>query len=152
MIIQLKTLKNSVQGKRILIDSNIIIYLTEGIEPYFSLSQELFSFIENGDTKAVISVLSIAEVMQGPLRAGKPQLAAEVQNYLINFPNSKCLSVTQEVLQLAGNEKNVNWKLLRVVDSLIIASGLQDNVDLFISNDSHFKKALPSKMILSFDL
>ena len=150
-MIQSDELKTAVYEKKVLIDSNIIIYLTEDIEPYNSLSRELFTFIENGKTKAGISILSVSEVMQGPLRAGKIQIANEVKNYLINFPNCRCLDITYEVLERIGNDDRVNWRILRSIDRLIIASGLYAEVDLFISNDRHFKNSLPSEMLLSFN-
>lgn len=37
-MIDLKTLKKSVRGKKVIIDSNIIIYLTEETAPYYELS------------------------------------------------------------------------------------------------------------------
>ncbi len=42
-MIDITTLRESVRGKKVLIDSNIIIYLTEETEPYYRLSWELFS-------------------------------------------------------------------------------------------------------------
>ncbi len=149
-MIDTKTLKKSVQGKRVLIDTNIIIYLTEEITPYNDLSRELFSIIEAGGAEAMFSILSISEVMQGPIRAGKTNTAMTVKNYLLNFPNSFCQDITHEVIECVGTDKRVNWKTLRTVDSLIIASGLHARADLFISNDRHFLKSLSPKMLLSF--
>ncbi len=40
---------------------------------------------------------------------------------------------------------------MRAMDSLIIASGVLNNVDLVISNDTHFKKALSKNYFLTFD-
>lgn len=150
-MISLKKLKNTLSGKKVLIDSNIIIYLTDAIQPYDSLSKELFTMIEEGEADAVISILSVAEVMQGPMKAGKPDIAIEVKNYLVNFPNCQCRHVTNDVLDKLGNDERINWKALRSVDSLIIASGLYSEVDLFISNDRHFINALPREMLLSFE-
>jgi predicted nucleic acid-binding protein len=147
----LETLKNNVSGKKVLIDTNIIIYLTDEIQPYHPLSQELFTMIEQGKTKAVISILSVSEVMQGPIKAGKTNLAFEVRDYLLNFPNSQCQYITYDIVERIGNDARINWKVLRSVDSLIIACGLYTEVDLFISNDRHFIKALPSSMLLTFD-
>jgi len=150
LMIDIKTLKKSVCGKKVLIDSNIIIYLTEAIEPYRQLAQKLFSMIEEGSSNAVISILSVSEVMQGPLRAGKIDTAMAVKNYLVNFPNSNCQNITFEVLDKLGADVRVNWKTLRAVDSLIVASGLHAQADLFISNDRHFVQSLPPEMLLSF--
>ncbi len=150
-MISLKNLKDAVYGKKVLIDSNIIIYLTDMIEPYDSLSKELFAMIEGGEAEAVISILSVAEVMQGPVRAGKNDIAMKVKDYLVNFPNSLCRHITYDVIDKIGNDERIDWKALRSVDSLIIASGLSSEVDLFISNDRHFMNALPGEMLLSFE-
>lgn len=150
-MISLKKLKNTVYGKKVLIDSNIIIYLTDTIQPYDALSKELFTMIEEGKAEAVISILSVAEVMQGPIKAGKADIAIEAKNYLVNFPNCQCLNITYNVLEKIGKDDKITWKALRSIDSLIIASGLYSEVDLFISNDRHFIKALPAEMLFSFE-
>jgi predicted nucleic acid-binding protein len=150
LMIDIKTLEKCVRGKKVLIDSNIIIYLTEEIEPYRQLAHQLFSMIEDGSSNAVISIISVSEVMQGPLKAGKIDTAMAVKNYLLNFPNSNCQHITLEVLDKLGTDVRVNWKTLRAVDSLIVASGLHAQADLFISNDRYFVKSLPQEMLLSF--
>ncbi|MFP4285062.1 MAG: type II toxin-antitoxin system VapC family toxin [Desulfovermiculus sp.] len=142
-------MKQALTGKKVLIDSNIIIYLTEEIEPYCSLAREVFSLVEEGGGRAVISILSISEVMQGPLRAGMIEAAIAVKDYLTNFPNSICQHITSDVLDLVGRDQRVNWETLRTMDSLIIASGLHAHVDLFLSNDQHFARSLPTEMLLS---
>jgi predicted nucleic acid-binding protein len=144
-------LKRAVTGQKVLIDSNIIIYLTDAVQPYGLRAQFLFKMIEAGDAQAVISILSIAEVMQGALRKGYNSAAREVRDYLVNFPNSHFQEITFEVLEKVGNDPRVDWKGLRTVDSLIVASGIINHVDLFITNDRHFKKSLQQNMILSFD-
>jgi len=144
-------LKKAVSGKRILVDTNIIIYLTDSIPSYERLSHLLFEMIEKGDVLAVFSIISIAEVMQGPLRKGFCQDALDVKNYLMNFPNTSCQEITPEVLGHIGLDSKIDWAKLRTTDSLIIAPGLVNNVDLFVSNDHHFKKALSKNFILAFD-
>lgn len=146
-----KTLEKAVAGKRILIDSNIIIYLTDSILPFAKLSRRLFGMVERGTAEAVFSILSVAEVMRGPIKNGKMALSAEVHDYLVNFPNSHCQELTRGVLEGVGRNAAVQWEKLRVVDSLIIASGLYADASLFVSNDRHFKQSLPPQMVLSFE-
>ncbi len=141
----------AVNGKRVLIDSNIIIYLTDSIKPYAGLAQNLFQMIESGQSEAVISIVSIMEVMQGPLRKGYRQIAGEVRDYLVNFPNCDCREISLEVLDKIGNDERIDWSGLRAIDSIIIATALIGNADLVISNDKHFKAALPKEMILFLD-
>jgi predicted nucleic acid-binding protein len=144
-------LKKRINGKKILIDTNIIIYLTDMILPYEPLSRLIFEMIEMGDASAVLSIISVAEVMQGPIKKGHHQNAQDVKNYLLNFPNTSCQEITRDVLDRIGKSSLINWSGLRTTDSLIIASGLANDVELFISNDTHFKKAIPRNLALSLD-
>ena len=142
--------RKSLSGKRVLVDSNVIIYLTDAIEPYAELSRSLFQMIEKGDVFALFSVVSVAEVMLGPLKKGLIQNAMDVKTYLLNFPNSSCQDITGEVLDRIGKDQRVKWAKLRTVDALIIASGLVNNVDRIVSNDVHFQNALPETLLFSF--
>ncbi len=150
-LVTASALKKAVAGKRVLLDTNIIIYLTDNIEPYADLSRVLFEMVEAGDTFAIISVLTVAEVMQGPLRKGDSKTALSVKGYLQNFPNSICQEINSGVIDRMGMDNRVSWSGLRTVDSLIISSGLVHDVDRIVSNDRHFKKAIPSRLLLSFD-
>lgn len=144
-------LKKAASGKKILVDTNIVIYLTDDIQPYAALSRQLFEMIETGDAHAVFSIVSIAEVMQGPLRKGLNRIAMDVRDYLMTFPNSTCQEINIEVIENIGNDQRINWQKLRAIDSLIIASGLVHEVDRIISNDTHFRQALPGDLLLAFD-
>jgi len=89
--------------------------------------------------------------MQGPIKKGHHQNSQDVKNYLLNFPNIYCQEITTDVLGRIGKNNLINWSGLRTTDSLIIASGLANDVELFISNDTHFKKAIPRNFALSLD-
>ena len=78
-LINLHELKKAVSGKRLLIDTNVIIYLTDSITPYNTLSALLFEVIEKGETTAVISIISVAEIMRCPLKNNLIQNAKDVK-------------------------------------------------------------------------
>jgi predicted nucleic acid-binding protein len=142
-------LKRALSGKRVLVDSNIIIYLTDAVEPFAEASRLIFQLVEKGGLFAVFSILSIAEVMQGPLRRGLIQNAMDAKTYLLNFPNSICQPVTIQVIEEIGKDPRIEWKNLRTIDALIIASGLVNKVDRIVSNDAHCQSALPEDLIVS---
>ena len=142
-------LKRALSGKRVLVDSNIIIYLTDAVEPFAEASRSIFQLVEKGGLFAVFSILSIAEVMQGPLRRGLIQNAMDAKTYLLNFPNSICQPVTIQVIEEIGKDPRIEWKKLRTIDALIIASGLVNEVELIVSNDTHFQSALPEDLVVS---
>ena len=149
--ISVSYLEKAIFGEKVLIDTNIIIYLTDTVAPYDVLSRRLFELIENGDVTAVISIISVGEVMLGPLKRGFDQAAAEVKDYILNFPNLCCEELTREILDIVGEDQRISWSKLRTVDSLIIASALKNNVNKIISNDIHFKQALPKELLISFE-
>ena len=143
-------LEKAISGKTVLIDSNIIIYLTDSVSPYAALSRRLFEMIELGEASALISIISVGEVIQGPLKKGLEQAALAVKDYLLNFPNLFCEPVTNKVLDIIGNDDRIQWSKLRTVDSLIIASALKNKVNKIVSNDNHFRQALPKELLISF--
>jgi len=144
-------LRKAVAGKKILVDTNIIIYLTDSIQPYVSLSRMLFEMIEKDEAQACFSIVTIAEVMQGPLKRGFVESAMKVRDFLLNFPNTFCQEITAIVLEQIGEDNRIKWSKLRIVDSLIIASGLINGVEKIISNDKHFMEAVPESLLLSYD-
>ena len=148
--VSVSMVRKALSGKRVLVDSNVIIYLTDAIKPYEELSRYLFQMIEKGDVYALFSMVSVAEVMLGPMKKGLIQNAMDVKTYLLNFPNSSCQDITGEVLDKIGKDQRVKWPKLRTVDALIIASGLVNNVDRIVSNDVHFQNALPETLLFSF--
>jgi predicted nucleic acid-binding protein len=107
--------------------------------------------IEFGYAQAVVSILSIGEVLQVPIRKKEYALASEVRDYLVNFPNSHYQEITFDVLACVGNDERIEWNRLRTVDSIIIASGLVNQAELFISNDKHFKSALHKDILVTID-
>ena len=149
-MIPLADFEKAISGKTVLIDSNVIIYLTDSVSPYAALSRRLFEMIEFGEVSALVSIISVGEVMQGPLKKGLNQTALEVKDYLLNFPNLFCEPITNKVLDIIGKDNRIQWSKLRTVDSLIIASALKNKVNKIISNDQHFKQALPEELLLSF--
>jgi len=150
-MIEPQTLKKALSGKKILVDTNIIIYLMDATPSYGSLSHQLFEMIERGDTFAVISIISVAEIIQGLLKKGSHQTAGEIKTYLLNFPNTECQDITPDVLEKMGNDDRIHWPRLRTIDSLIIASGLVNDVGKIVSNDAHFRSAISGSLLFSFD-
>jgi len=145
-------LESLILSRRVLIDTNAIIYLTDKVWPYEELSRSLFSLIEEGRAEGVVSVLSVAEVMQGPLKMGMKDTALKLREYLLNFPHLLVQEVDKDVLNYIGVDKRVDWSNLRAMDALIIASGLKANAERIVSNDLRFRKAVAKDLLISFDL
>lgn len=144
VLIDHQKLKKRLWGQTVLIDTNIIIYLVEETSPYADLARFVMRNLEEGQFSGDLSLISVAEVMQGPLRKEQPGLAQEVKSYLLTFPNITCQGVDERVLDLMGRDSRVSWKNLRTIDSLIVSCGLVRNATAILSNDLRWKRAIPS--------
>ena len=97
-----------ISGKKLLVDTNIIIYLTDTIQPYEPLSRLIFEMIEMGAASAVLSIISVAEVMKGPINKRQNSSVQDVKKYLLNFPNIYCQEITMDVLEHIGSNNSVD--------------------------------------------
>jgi len=144
-------LEKQLSGRRVLIDTNIIIYLTDGVQPYADLAGGVFRSLEAGHFSAVISLVSVAEIICGPLRKGLNAAAFRARDYLLNFPNAECTPVDEDVIAAVGQDERVKWERLRAADALIVASGLVKGADRFLSNDLRWRGAFAGELLLTFD-
>jgi predicted nucleic acid-binding protein len=144
-------LEKKLSRKRVLIDTNIIIYLTDAVPPYADLARGVFRNLEAGRFSAVFSLVSVAEIICGPLRNGLGEAAFRARDYLLNFPNATCPPVDEGVISAVGVDTRVKWARLRAADALIIATGLVHGVDCFLSNDLRWRGALAEELLLTFD-
>ena len=55
-------------GHRILLDSNALIYYVENLPPYSTLLAPIFEAIRSQRYQAVVSAISLAEILVKPLR------------------------------------------------------------------------------------
>lgn len=144
-------LERHLAGRRVLIDTNVIIYLTDEVQPYAELARGVFRALEAGRFTAVFSLASVAEMICGPLRRGLTEPAMRTRDYLLNFPHAECRRVDEDVIAAIGVDARVRWERMRAADALIVASGLVEGVDRFLSNDLRWRGALPEELLLTFD-
>lgn len=128
-------------GERYLIDTNIIIYLLDGVLPDFSLAY-LAKIIE---TESNISVVTQMEVL------GYSFETISDENQTNDFIN-KCVvlqldfNVVQTVIQLRKKHK------LKLPDAIIAATAIVHNLTLITRNENDFSKITDLKITNPFNL
>ncbi len=145
------SLLRRLEGRKVLIDTNVIIYLVEDVPGYGSLAQHVFQSLEDGRFKGVISTVTLGEVMMGPLRAGRADLARNLRDRLTGFPNLECCPVDGRVLARLGGDPLVRWERLRAADALILAGGLAAGAELFLSNDLTWRNAVSRHVLVTLE-
>ncbi len=118
--------------RRIFFDTNLFIYMFEGLEPFRSRMLDIRKrMIERGD-RIVTSAMTMGEVLVKPTKLGQTSL---IEQY------DRAIRSTSEVLSF---DVSAAWRYatlrathtLRSADAIQLACAAQAGVDLFITNDA----------------
>jgi predicted nucleic acid-binding protein len=123
--------------KKIMIDTNIVIYFLEGNEVLEGISREVFSVIERGEAKGFISVISVAEILVKPMKLCNSPLVDKINSFLNTFPNLYIHGIDKSIAIEAANIRAATG--LKMPDALIIASAKVLNCAI-VGTDSQWDK------------
>jgi predicted nucleic acid-binding protein len=121
---------------RIFFDTNIFIYMFEGLEPNRSRMLEIRRrMLERGD-RIVTSAMTLGEVLVKPTKLGQASL---IEQY------DRAIRSTSEIISF---DAQVAWRFaslrathnLRCADAIQLACAANAGVDLFITNDQQLHK------------
>jgi len=130
------------EGEGLLLDtSTLIAYLNAGEAVTPVASHVITDWVGGGRNPAVVSMVSVTEVLLQPLRAGAEEAYATLIEFLTHFPNMRLAPIDLHTAQEAA------W--LRVASSLtppnalIIATGVMAQAGHLVTNDARWKQAEP---------
>jgi predicted nucleic acid-binding protein len=121
---------------RIFFDTNIFIYIFEGLEPNRSRMLEIRRrMLERGD-RIVTSAMTLGELLVKPTKLGQVSL---IEQY------DRAIRATVEVISF---DAQVAWRFaslrathnLRCADAIQLACAANAGVDLFMTNDQQLHK------------
>ena len=124
------------RANRIFFDTNIFIYMFEGIEPNRSRMLEIRRrMLERGD-RIVTSAMTLGEVLVKPTKLGQVSL---------NEQYDRAIRSTADVISF---DAQVAWRFatlrathnLRSADAIQLACAAHSGVDLFITSDQQLHK------------
>lgn len=125
---------------KIALDTNVLIYFFEGIEPQASKIEKILNAIMKGQHEGVVSTITIAEILTGFYLAGNPEKAAKAKSLLGDWALNgfKIVPVTFEIADLAANLKAKRGG--RLPDALIIATAITQSTNLMYSQDKDLQR------------
>ena len=140
-------------AQTVIIDTNVFLNVINREEPLFSPSKELLDLVDAGEVKAVVSVITIAELSTGFYLMGDERGRREFLLHVMSSEDYKVAPVDVGVADSAGRIRAETG--LRLPDSIIVSSGLKERVDLIVTQDEGFKaageyitSATPEEMVL----
>jgi predicted nucleic acid-binding protein len=125
---------------KIALDTNVLIYFFEGIEPQASKVEKILAGIMKGKDEGVISTITIAEVLTGFYLAADTNKANRAKNLLIDLTLSslKIVPVTFEIADLAANLRARRGG--KLPDALIIATAINQLANVVYSQDKDLQR------------
>jgi len=120
---------------KIALDTNVLIYFLEGIEPEASKVEKILKKNMKGQDEGVVSTITIAEVLTGFYMAGDAAKAAKAKKLLkdLTLNSFKIVPVTFEIADSAANLRAKRGG--RLPDALIVATALNQTADQVYSQD-----------------
>jgi predicted nucleic acid-binding protein len=128
-------------GERLLLDTtSLIAYLdrSEAISPV--AMHVIDTLVRPGRNPAVVSMITVLEVLVRPLRAGVAAPYQSLLDFLRRFPDLRAprvdLAVAQEAASLRASFR------LSTADALIVATGIVAQVHHLVTNDADWVRKL----------
>lgn len=138
------------RGRKIALDSAILIYFIEEHPTYLPLVRLLFQAIDQGHIKAVTSTITLLEVLVHPLREGNVSLANRYRDILLYAENLETLPLSHSLSERAA-ELRARYQL-RAPDAIQIATALDQRASAIITNDDRWRRVKELDVIILGDL
>lgn len=138
-------------GHRLIaLDTSVWIYHFEGSAAHGRAADSVLEAISDGHVAAVVSELVLLELLVAPLKKGAQDVADEIELTLLHFPHLQLAPVTRGVLVRAA-EIRARYGL-RTPDSIMIATAIESEATLAVTNDDAWRKVEEIKVVLLRDL
>jgi len=123
-------------GAQVTIDTAPLIYLFENNAAFLKYYLPLFERIEAGEIHGVLSVVTLAEVLAGPLKAGNEILADRYYRLLTNSIHWRIEDMNAELAFVASRIRaNHNLKL---PDAIQVATAIYSGSVGLVTHDRDF--------------
>lgn len=129
-------------GATVYLDTNPLIYLTEGNPAFKARLEKLFVALEAAQARFITSELALTETLVRPLRNGDTELVAIYERLFDTLVQP--LPVSREVLIFAA-QLRAQTPRLKTPDAIHLATATLAKADAFVSSDSGIKE-LPALM------
>ncbi|MCH7612292.1 MAG: PIN domain-containing protein [Candidatus Marinimicrobia bacterium] len=124
-------------GALVTIDTAPIIYILDGSKEFADDFISLFRQIEEGRIRAVISSITITEVLSGPLKHGNEILADRYFKSLTSGQGWSVQDVNAEIAFMAARIR-IQYSL-KIPDAIQIATAVFSGSSALVTHDRDFK-------------
>jgi predicted nucleic acid-binding protein len=124
----------------------IFIYHFEENQIYSPLTFSIFESLEKGNFNAITSILTLLEILVKPKRESNLILTERYKILLETFPNLQVKTLDENIADVASSLR-ANYNI-NTPDAIQVATSLEAQADIFITNDTSLKKITEIEVIL----
>ncbi|MGQ4874624.1 MAG: type II toxin-antitoxin system VapC family toxin [Promethearchaeia archaeon] len=121
------------------LDTNIFLNVKNKEQPFYKYSDSIIKTIDDGKIKAIVSIITIAEMCVGYHKENELNDKEEFISGLYSNPNYKIINLDYKVADKSAEIKSKTK--LKLPDAIIVATALLNNATYIITNDGEFDKA-----------
>lgn len=125
-------------AKIIGLDTSVFIYLLEENPTYFASVERVLNGIQRGDVEGVFSTIGLIEVLTGPKKKHRDDLAVQYRELITNFPNLTIVGMNENIVEVASDLRAAYG--IATPDAIHIATAIDGQADEFITNDRTLKR------------
>lgn len=122
----------------LVVDTAPIIYWLEGHPRLAERFAPAFGAAESGNALIVISTVTLAEVLAGPLRAGNELLTAQYREALTRSPGWQVMPVDGDVAVQAARVRTAYR--LRLPDAIQVATAIRAGAAALVTHDRALRR------------
>ena len=126
------------QFRRVFLDSAVLIYHLEDIQPYSALTTEILTALAGGNLEGVISTVSITELLAKPFKDGKDDQITIFEAFVLSLPKTRIVAPAYSIAKEAARLRE--QYALRTPDALLFSTAREEGCDAFLTNDARLKK------------
>ena len=136
-------------GTLVGIDTAAFIYQIEAAPPYSEIVAPFFAALARGAFRAVTSVISLMEIAVRPLQLQVPEVADDYELLLVTYPHLTVASIDRWIARQAA-ELRAQFRL-RPADSLQVATAINAQASIFLTNDRTIERVQDIRVLLVDD-
>ncbi len=127
-------------GDRLLLDTTILAAFLDATDATHSVARYVLKeLVETGRNPAVVSMITVMEILIRPLRASPPGHHT-VLAFLRTHPHLECVRVDLQVAQEAAHLRAA--ENFAPPDAMIVGTGIATQVRLLVTNDHNWTRKL----------
>lgn len=122
------------------IDTSIFIYLFEDHPRFAAPAARVLKKIERGTWHGVFSSIGMIELLTGPKKAVRFDIAAEYVERLSHFPNLSIIGMNERIVDQASSLRAQHG--IGTADAIHVATAITEGATTFVTNDSKLEKKI----------